>query len=114
MPKKIKARSTSKQDGPLKLDTYIHKILKQIRPELGISTKAIQQVNGVLVGQLEKMTDPRRRRAPWTATCTTLAAAPSTALSWLTDRWPDRRAADHHGAICWQNDRAASCDATGW
>jgi|TARA_B100001540_G_scaffold289492_1_gene285498 histone H2B len=57
MPKKIKARSSSKQDGSLKLETYIHKILKQVRPDLGISTKAIQQVNGVLVGQLEKMTD---------------------------------------------------------
>ena len=33
------------------------------------------------------------RPRPWTATCTTLAAAPSTALSWLTDRRPDRRAA---------------------
>ena len=34
------------------------------------------------------------RPRPWTATCTTLAAAPSTALSWLTDRRPDRRGRD--------------------
>jgi histone H2B len=60
MPKKSKARGSSskaKSDGPMKLDIYIHKVLKQIRPDLGISSKAIQQINGVLIGQLDKMTD---------------------------------------------------------
>lgn len=63
MGKKAKVRSGSvsgkgaKTDGGLKLDMYIHKILKQTMPDLGISSKAIQQINGLLAGQLQKMTD---------------------------------------------------------
>lgn len=37
--------------------SYIHKVLKQIRPDMGISSKAINQVNGLLVYQMNKLID---------------------------------------------------------
>ena len=37
--------------------SYIHKVLKQIKPEMGISSKAINQVNGLLVYQMNKLID---------------------------------------------------------
>lgn len=51
----MKKRSFSK--GPPNYVSYIHKVLKQVHPDLGISSKAIVQINGVIEDVIGRMTD---------------------------------------------------------
>ena len=54
--KGAKARK-SKEPNQECYQSYIHRVLKQINPDMGISSKAINQVNGVLVHQMNKFID---------------------------------------------------------
>lgn len=41
--------------------TYIYRVLKEVKPELGISKKAMAQLNQILAELFEKMMDESRR-----------------------------------------------------
>ncbi len=54
-PKKMKGGGKRRKKEPT-LGSYIYKVHKQVHPGLGISSKAIGQLNGILNDVLDRMT----------------------------------------------------------